>query len=80
MCKDPLQWNKLLLEFGITNIPCYKVADDIIGQWFAKTEHFNGEFYQLTCIDNTTNLLEFVHIDTKLSEAINRNIENTWLA
>ncbi len=56
------------------------LAVDLIGLWTAKTEHFDGEFYALTCIDTTTNLVELTHIDTKSSDAIARKFENTWLA
>ncbi len=52
---------------------------NLIGLWFAKIEHFNGEFYVLMYINNTTNLVEFVHIDTKSSDAITRKFENAWL-
>ncbi len=70
----------LLLERDLTNTPSYKVAVDLIGPWTAKTGHFNGEFYALTCIDTTTNLVELACIDTKSSDAIARKFENTWLA
>ncbi len=67
----------LLPERDLTNTPWYEVAVDLIGPW---TEHFNGEFYALTCIDTTTNLVELTCIDTKSSDAIARKFENTWLA
>ncbi len=40
----------------------------------------NGEFYALTCIDTTTNLVELTCSDTKSSDAIARKFEQTWLA
>ncbi len=64
----------------LTNTLWYEVAVDLIGLWTAKTEHFNGEFYALTCIDTTTNFVELTGIDTKSSDAIARKFENTWLA
>ncbi len=70
----------LLPECGLTNTLWYKVAVDLIGPWTAKTEHFNGEFYALTCIDTTTNFVELTRIDTKASDAIARKFENTLLA
>ena len=78
--KIPRKGMGLLLECDLTNTPWYKVAVDLIGPWTAKTEHFNGEFYALTCIDTTTNLVELTRIDTKSSDAIVRKFENTWLA
>ncbi len=71
---------ELLPEHDLTNMPWYKVAINLIGLWTAKTEHFNGEFYVLTSIDTTTNLVELVCIDTKSSDDISRKFENTWLA
>ncbi len=71
---------ELLPEHDLTNMPWYKVAINLIGLWTAKTEHFNGEFYVLTSIDTTTNLVELVCIDTKSSDDIARKFENTWLA
>ncbi len=56
------------------------VAVDLIGPWSAKSEHFNDEFYALTCIDTTTNLVKVVHTNTKSSDVIARKFENTWLA
>ena len=70
----------LLPEHDLTNTPWYEVAVDLIGPWTAKTDHFNGEFYALTCIDTTTKLVELTCIDTKSSDAIARKFENTWLA
>ncbi len=70
----------LLPGLDLTNTLWYEVAVDLIGLWTAKTEHFNGEFYALTCIDTTTNLVELARIDTKSSDAIARKFENTWLA
>ncbi len=55
----------LLPENDLTNTPWYKFTIDLIGPWSAKTEHFNGEFYTLTCIDTITNLVDLVHIDIK---------------
>ncbi len=70
----------LLPEHDLTNKPWYEVAINLIGPWTAKTGHFNGEFYALTCIDTTTNLVEVDCINTKSSDAIARKFENTWLA
>ncbi len=65
---------------NLTNTPWYKVADDLIGLWSARKEHFNGDFYALTCIETTTNLVELACIETKSSDAIAMKFENTWLA
>ncbi len=70
----------LLSELNLPNKPWCKVAVDLIGPWSTKTEHFNGEFYALKCIDTTTNLVKLVCIDSKLIDAIARKFENTWLA
>ncbi len=70
----------LLPECDLTNTLWYEVAVDLIGPWNAKTEHFNGEFYVLTFIDTTTNLVELTCIDTKLSDSIARKFKNTCLA
>ncbi len=67
-------------EHNHTNTPWYKVAVDLIKPWSAKTENFDGEFYALTCIDTTKNLVELTTIDTKSSDAIARKFEQTWLA
>ncbi len=55
-------------------------AVDLIGPWPAKTENFSGEFFTLTCIDTTTNLVELVCIDTKSNDIIARKFEQTLLA
>ncbi len=70
----------LLPEHDLTNTLWDKVAINLIGPWTAKTDHFNGEFSALTCIDTTTNLVERVCTDTKSSDGIARKFENTWLA
>ncbi len=36
----------------------YEVALNLIGLWFARKEHFIGEFHALICIDTATNLVE----------------------
>ncbi len=70
----------LLPEHDLTNKPWYEVAINLIGPWTAKTGHFNGEFYALTCIATTTKLVELAHINTKSSDATARKFKNTWLA
>ncbi len=65
----------LLLDCDLTNTPWYDVAVNLIGPWTAKTDHFNGEFYALKCIDTTTNLVELACIDTKSSDAIARKFK-----
>ncbi len=55
----------LLPKCNLTNTLLYKAAFDPIGPWSAKIEHFNSEFYALTCIDTTTNLVEIACIDSK---------------
>ncbi len=70
----------LLPECVLTNTPWYEVAINLIGLWTAKTDHFNGEFYALTCINTTTNLVDLTLIDTKSKDAIARKFEKTWLA
>ncbi len=78
--KIPCKGMGLLPECDLTNTPWYEVAVDLIGLWTAKTDHFNGDLYALTCIDTTTNLVELAHINTKLNDAIARKFENTSLA
>ncbi len=62
--KIPHKGMELLQECELTNTPLYEVAINLIGPWTTKTDHFNGEFYALTYIDTTTNLVEVI-IDTK---------------
>ncbi len=69
----------LLPEHNLTNTPLYEVAINLIGLWTAKTDHFNGEFYALTCIDTSTNLNELSFIDTKSSDAIVRKLRKPGL-
>ncbi len=69
----------LLPECDLNNTPWYKVAVDLIVLWTAKTDHFDGELYALTCIDTINNLVELVCIDTKSSDVIARKFESTWL-
>ncbi len=56
----------LFLEYDLTNIFC---CCQHAGPWSANTEQFNDEFYALTCIDTTTNIVKLVCIDTKSSDA-----------
>ncbi len=69
----------LLPEYNLTNTPWYKVTVDLIELLSAKTEDFNGEFYAVTFINTTTNLVILVCIDTKSSNAIARKFVNIWL-
>ncbi len=78
--KIPCKGMGLLPEHDLTNTLWYKVAINLIGPWTAKIDHFNGEFYALTCIDTTTNIVELTCNNTKSSDAIARKFENTWLA
>ncbi len=59
-----------LPKCDLTNTLWHRIAVDLIGWWSTKTEHFNGEFHALTCIDTTTNLVELIGIATKLSDAV----------
>ncbi len=43
-----------------------------------RTPH--GEFHALICIDITPNLDDVVHTDSKASDVIANEIEQTWLA
>ncbi len=43
----------------LTNTPYYDVTVGVIGPQSSKSEHFNGEFYALRCMDANTNLVEF---------------------
>ncbi len=78
--KIPCKGMGLLPECNFTNTPWYEIAVDLVGPWTAKADQFNGEFYALTCIDTTTNLVKLTHINTKSSDAIARKFKNTWLA
>ncbi len=70
----------ILPEYDLTNTLWYKVAVDLIGPWSAKTENFSSEFFVLTCIYTTTNLVELICIDTKSSDAIARKFKQPdWL-
>ncbi len=70
----------LLPERNLIKIPWYEIAVNLIGQWTAKTDQFNCDFYALTCIDTTTNVVELTCIETKSSDASARKFENTCLA
>ncbi len=59
-----------LPERNLTSTPWYNVAIDFVRPWSAETEHFNSEFYALTWIHTTTNLVELVSIDTTSTDAI----------
>ncbi len=79
--KIPWKEIELLSEWYLTNTQWYKVTIDLIGPHSAKTEHFSGNFmhwHALTCIGTTTNLVQYVYIDTKSSDAF-RKFEQTWL-
>ncbi len=65
----------LLPDCDLTITLWYEVAGDLIGPCSAKTELFNGEFYALSCIDTTTNLVELVCIDIKSSDVIASKFE-----
>ncbi len=71
---------RLLPECNLTSTPCYKVTFDLIALLSAKTKDFNGEFYAVTFINTTTNLVILVCIDTKSSNAIAGKFVKTWLA
>ncbi len=50
--------HSLLPDQDITGVPWEEVAVDLIGPWPASTSHGMVEFFVLTCIDTTTNLVE----------------------
>ncbi len=79
--KIPCKGMGLLPKHFCTNTPWYKVAVDLIRPWYATSEHFTGESYDvLKCIDTTTNLAKFICIDTKSRDDIARKFEQTRLA
>ncbi len=71
----PEHFQLRLPERNITKTPWYN-----IGSWSVKTEHYYDEFYVLTCIDTTTDLVEFACIKIKLKDVIVMKFENTLLA
>ncbi len=56
----------LLPNQDIAGAPREEVAVDLLGPWPASTPYGTVEFFTLTCIDTTTNLLEIAQIFNNL--------------
>ncbi len=54
-------------------------AVDFIGPWPPSTPHGTMEFFALTCINTTTNLVEIAQIFEKSSDHVSTCFEHTWL-
>ncbi len=59
--------------------PWEEFAVDLIDPWQASMLHDNVEFFALTCIDTTTNLVKIAHIFEKSSNHNATYFEHTWL-
>ncbi len=70
----------LLPDCNIADAPWEEVAVDLIGPWPASTPHGPVEFFALTCIDTTTNLVKVAQIFKKLSNHVATCFEHTWLS
>ena len=70
----------LLPDRDIAGAPWEEVAVDLIGPWPASTPHGTVEFFALTCIDTTTNLVEVARIFDKTSDHVATRFEHTWLS
>ncbi len=70
----------LLPNQDIAGAPWEEVAVDLIGPWPVATPHDTVEFFALTCIDTTTNLVEIAHIFKKSSDHVATPFEHTWLS
>lgn len=57
-----------------------EVVVDLIGIWPASTSHDIMEFFALTCIGTTTNLVEIAWIFEESSNHIATRFEHTWLS
>ncbi len=69
----------LLPDGDIAGGPWEEVAVELIGPWPASTSHGTVEFFALTCIDTTTNLVEIAQIFEKSSNHVAICFEHTWL-
>ncbi len=84
---DHYQWIKipshglgLLLEHDLSDIPWFDIAINLILQWSAKQNVSIVTYCALTCIYTTTNLVNLVHTDSKVSELVTYKFEQLWLA
>ncbi len=78
--KIPCTDQVYLPECNLTNTPWYEVSNNLTETLSAKTEHFNGEIYTLTCIETTTNIVQFVCIDSKISDDLVQKFKETRFA
>ncbi len=70
----------LLPDCNIAGAPWEEVALDLIGPWPSSTPHGPVEFFALTCIDTTTNLVTVAQIFKKSSNHVATHFEHTWLS
>ncbi len=70
----------LLPDRDIAGAPWEEVAVDLIGPWTTSTPHGSVDFFALTCIDTTTNLVELTQVFEKSSDHITTRFEQTWLS
>ncbi len=61
----------ILPDWDIAGAPWEEVAVDVIGPW---------QFFALTCIDTTTNLVKIARIFEKSSDHVATCFEHTWLS
>ncbi len=67
----------LLPNWDIASAPWEEVLVDLNGQWPASTPHGTVEFFTLTCINTTTNLVKIAQIFKKSSDHVAIHFEHT---
>ncbi len=84
---DVCPWTKpsgpghgLLPNCDIAGAPWEEVAVDLIVPWPVSIPHGTVEFFALTCIDTTPNLVKVARIFEKSSNHIATHFEHTWLS
>ncbi len=70
----------LLPDRDIAGAPWEEIAVALIGPWPASTPHGTVEFFALTCIDTTTNLVKVAQILEKSSDHVATRFAHTWLS
>ena len=71
----------MLTKQDVEKVPWAEVTVDLIGPWTVKIRgKTTREVFALTIIDTTSNLVELVPIENKMSKNVARTFHNTWLA
>ncbi len=72
--------HSLLPSRDISGAPWEEVAVDLIGPWHASSPYDDVEFFDLTYIDTTTNLIKLTRIIEKSDNNIATYLEHIWLS